>query len=94
MDVIELHERALDQTGKIVDGVTSDELERPTPCTEWNVRALLKHLVGGNWWFADVANGTPAQAGAGSQDLLGGDLLCHLPPKSPSPVMRRPWIAW
>jgi uncharacterized protein (TIGR03086 family) len=29
----------------IVDGVTPSELSGPTPCTEWDVRTLLNHII-------------------------------------------------
>jgi uncharacterized protein (TIGR03086 family) len=50
----------------------------PTPCTEWDVRTLLTHLVGGNLRWAGVARGEPmrrgpAQGGGPAPDLLGDD---------------------
>ncbi|MER7174449.1 TIGR03086 family metal-binding protein [Streptomyces mesophilus] len=37
--------RALDQAGKQVAAVTPDELSNRTPCAEYDVRALLGHMV-------------------------------------------------
>lgn len=37
--------RALDQLEGVIASVSPDQLTRPTPCTEWDVRALLSHLV-------------------------------------------------
>ncbi len=37
--------RALDQAEAVIASVTPDQLTRSTPCTEWDVRALLSHLV-------------------------------------------------
>lgn len=31
----------------LIDGVEKDQLELPTPCSEWTVRTLLGHLVAG-----------------------------------------------
>ena len=45
MDPIGVLSRALDQTGDLLDKVNTDMLERPTPCSEWNVAALADHLV-------------------------------------------------
>ena len=45
MDPIGVLSRALDQTGDLLDKVNTDVLERPTPCSEWDVAALAEHLV-------------------------------------------------
>jgi uncharacterized protein (TIGR03086 family) len=42
-----LHRLAMDQTGSIVAAVTPDQLTLPTPCDDYDVRALLSHIVGG-----------------------------------------------
>lgn len=78
MDVVGLHERALDETARLVDGVTPEQMGLPTPCTEWDVRALLTHLVGGNLRWVTIAQGkplqrAPAQVAGGGPDLLGDD---------------------
>lgn len=36
---------ALDQAGDVLDHVRADELDRPTPCADWDVSALVDHLV-------------------------------------------------
>src|SRR5579859_7581591 len=74
-DIAELHARALDATGRIVDGVAADRWRAATPCVDWNARGLVNHLVAGNLWAAELAAGGTID-GAGSRldgDLLGGD---------------------
>lgn len=44
MDV-EMFERSLASTGRIVAGITKEQLENPTPCSEWSVRDALNHLI-------------------------------------------------
>ncbi|MDQ4025348.1 MAG: TIGR03086 family metal-binding protein [Actinomycetota bacterium] len=44
MDV-EMLERAAQATGKIVAGISPEQMDAPTPCTEWSVRDLLNHLI-------------------------------------------------
>src|SRR5438128_1059279 len=78
MDIVRLHERALDETAHLVDGVSPDQMGLPTPCSDWDVRALLAHLVGGNVRWAALARGEPtrrgpAQGGRPGADLLGDD---------------------
>lgn len=42
---IELLQDALRQTGGILAAIRPDQLALPTPCPEWDVRALLRHVV-------------------------------------------------
>ncbi len=77
-DIVRLHERALDEAARLVDGVTPAQMSLPTPCSEWDVRALLTHLVGGNLRWVSVAQGRPlprppAQGARPSPELLGDD---------------------
>lgn len=37
--------RAIDQAGDVLDHVHADHLDRATPCTDWNVAALVDHLI-------------------------------------------------
>ena len=78
MDIVYLHERALDETARLVDAVRPDQMGLPTPCSDWDVQALLAHLVGGNIRYAGVTRGEPiqrgpARGGGPSVDLLGDD---------------------
>ena len=36
-------------------GVTEEDLAAPTPCPDWTVGALLVHLMGLSWAFAQAA---------------------------------------
>jgi len=49
--------RALDQVGGLVAGTAPGALDRPTPCADWDVRALLGHLVGVHRRIAHVGRG-------------------------------------
>jgi uncharacterized protein (TIGR03086 family) len=69
---------ALDGTGRLVAGVTGDQWQLPTPCADWDVRALLNHLVGGNRLVTRVLSGEqlppPEQLGRrAGEDQLGAD---------------------
>jgi uncharacterized protein (TIGR03086 family) len=39
---------ALDRTGRLVAGIRDDQWHDPTPCAEWDVRAVVDHLISGN----------------------------------------------
>ena len=50
MDVTEL-DRALRSTLVILARVEPDQLDAPTPCAAWDVRALINHFIGtARWW--------------------------------------------
>jgi hypothetical protein len=50
MDLLDLDRRALADTAAHVRTLAPDDLNRPTPCTEWDVRALLNHVpMDGTW---------------------------------------------
>ena len=53
----------------------SDDWSRPTPCTDWNVRALVNHVVSEDRWTKPLVEGkTIAEVGeAFDGDLLGED---------------------
>lgn len=34
--------------GDLIDRIPADQWSAPTPCTEWNVRDIVSHLVGMN----------------------------------------------
>ncbi len=56
--------RALDATGRLVGALRDEQWSAATPCTEWDVLALVEHLVVGHDLFAD-ALGAPAPAARG-----------------------------
>src|SRR5438445_4595232 len=58
-DPIDLLERTARAANQVVAGVKVDQLDDPTPCTEWTVRDLLNHLVGGTTRFASAMSGAP-----------------------------------
>jgi uncharacterized protein (TIGR03086 family) len=52
--------------------ITADQWSASTPCTEWDVRALVNHIAGEYLWVKEMLDGrTVAEVG----DRLDGDLL-------------------
>ena len=74
-DIRELHRRAADTFDRRVQKVAGDQWSGPTPCSEWDVRTLVNHLVYENRWAVDLAAGkTIAEVGDRYEgDLLGDD---------------------
>ena len=68
---------ALELAGRLVAGVKPDQWESPTPCTEWNVRQLVDHLVSGHQLVARVLRGDPFEQAVAAvrsvDDRLGDD---------------------
>lgn len=62
-------ERAAGAVTSVVAAVPVERLGDPTPCDEWDVRAVINHLIAGNLWFAALATGGPGVAQPG--DLVG-----------------------
>ncbi|MER6831452.1 TIGR03086 family metal-binding protein [Streptosporangium sp. NPDC000563] len=75
IDVPEAYHRALDDFGALVHRIGPEQWENPTPCVDWDVRALVNHVVGENLWAPVLlAGGTSADVGdAFDGDLLGDD---------------------
>jgi uncharacterized protein (TIGR03086 family) len=71
-------DQAVASTAQIVKGVRAGQMTAPTPCTEWDVRALLNHLIGTLWLsealLSDTAPRHPmAPGGLPASDLAGSD---------------------
>ena len=78
-DQAELHRRAVEEFDARVRAVGDDQWELPTPCSDWNVRQLVNHLVYENRWTVPLMGGsTIAEVG----DRYEGDLLGDDPAKA------------
>jgi uncharacterized protein (TIGR03086 family) len=74
-DQAALHRRAVEEFDERVRAVGDDQWELPTPCSDWNVRQLVNHLVYENRWTVPLMGGsTIAEVGDRYEgDLLGDD---------------------
>ncbi len=71
-NVLDWHRRALDEFGRRVHAVADDQWVCRTPCTDWQVRALVNHLVVEQLWVPAMLDGaTVAEVG----DRYEGDQL-------------------
>src|ERR1700757_1702029 len=73
MDPRQLHRRAIAQTEAVVAAVSPAQLTLPTPCPEYDVRALLSHIVGGLNRIALMGEGADALAVAPTADGVPDD---------------------
>ncbi|HET6816182.1 MAG TPA: TIGR03086 family metal-binding protein [Mycobacteriales bacterium] len=76
-DIRERFGRAAAHFGELVHQVKDDQWGDATPCTEWDVRALVNHLVYEARWVVPILDGqTIAQVGDRFEgDLLGDDAV-------------------
>jgi uncharacterized protein (TIGR03086 family) len=74
-DVLKRFEVAVDTFDNRIHQVPDGRWSAPTPCAEWNVRAVVNHVVGEHLWAGPLLEGrTVAEVGdAFEGDLLGAD---------------------
>jgi uncharacterized protein (TIGR03086 family) len=75
MDVAELHRRACERFDRYVGEIGPDQWAAPTPCADWDVRALVNHVTGEELWTPPLMAGrTVGEIGDRfSGDVLGAD---------------------
>lgn len=69
-DPLSRFDRAAAVADSVIGGIRPDQMSLPTPCSEWTVRHLLNHVVGGTALFAGWLNGEAVDRDA---DFLGND---------------------
>ena len=62
MDPISQLEELGPHLGAVVAHITPDQLDRPTPCTDYSVRGVLEHMITGATAFAAAYRGESPQA--------------------------------
>jgi uncharacterized protein (TIGR03086 family) len=78
MEQFTAFERAVTSTAEIVKGIPAGHLGTPTPCSEWDVRGLLCHVIGTLWLaeglLSDQAPRYPMMPGGlPPADVVGDD---------------------
>jgi uncharacterized protein (TIGR03086 family) len=88
MESLTLLRSVVDETTRIVDNVSDDQLAAPSPCAGWTVRDVLNHITGGATMFA-----VSAEQGSVPDDmvgqLMGGDNLGNDPQGAWSTAAKR-----
>jgi uncharacterized protein (TIGR03086 family) len=74
MDDVATMGKVADEATRVIGGITPQQLDDPTPCPDWDVRALLNHMTGGADMFADgVREGELSDERLG--ELMGTDRI-------------------
>ncbi len=69
---IEMYQRSVEEFGQRVMAIGGSDWARPTPCADWSVRDLVRHLVYEELWTPPLlAGATVADVG----DRFEGDIL-------------------
>lgn len=74
-DTIEYLRRAIDEFDRRVRDISDDQWTDPTPCTDWNVRDLVSHVVAEDLWAPLLLDGMTLEE-VGDRfdtDVLGDD---------------------
>lgn len=71
-DVVGMCQQTTDKAAELMGTLQPADLERPTPCEGWNVRALINHMIGVNMGFTAGVTGEGSRPGP-EVDLVGGD---------------------
>jgi uncharacterized protein (TIGR03086 family) len=72
VDLPEVHAQALAHTRTLVAGVGAAQWDAASVCSDWDVRALVNHIVSGNLWVPPLVEGRSI---ADVGDRLDGDVL-------------------
>jgi len=77
MELFTAFDRAVASTAGVVKSTPAGQMSAPTPCTAWDVRALLNHVIGTLWLaeglFADHTPRHPMTPGGLPPGDLAGD---------------------
>jgi uncharacterized protein (TIGR03086 family) len=75
MDLMSAHRKSVEDWLARVSAVGDEQWDKPTPCSEWNVRVLVNHVVGEDRWTVPLVEGkTIGEVGSDLDgDLLGDD---------------------
>src|SRR4051812_48113565 len=66
MNEVQLLQRVVDETSRVIDNVSDAEMTNPSPCEGWTVRDVVNHITGGATMFA-----LSVEQGAVPDDVLG-----------------------
>jgi uncharacterized protein (TIGR03086 family) len=75
-DRVNMHQemtKAAAETVRVVGGVRQDQLKDPTPCSDWDVRTLLNHII---LWTAYSAE-QRAYGGSVAEELMNKDFAAE-----------------
>jgi uncharacterized protein (TIGR03086 family) len=73
MELVEMYPHAHREFARVVGNVKLDQLDDPTPCTKWDVRQLINHVIGTCYAFETAVSGGAPRPVGDSPDFAGND---------------------
>src|SRR4051812_30558920 len=72
MATVQQLQQTIDAAKQMVGNISAADLTKPTPCTEWNVQALVEHMIDTNRRFSAAATGqeAPQASVSSAPDLI------------------------
>jgi uncharacterized protein (TIGR03086 family) len=89
VDPVVLYERAASDAASMVAYVGSDQWDAPTPCTEWDVDALVTHMAGGTAYLRESLGLEPSAADTDADAYRKGVGQCAEALRVPGALERR-----
>lgn len=77
VSVVNLDRRAAVGMAALIGATSTEQFDAPTPCPEWDVRALLTHIVAGNVKYIEIARGQDWSRGAPDIELEADPALMY-----------------
>ena len=84
-DIKSLHRRAVEFFGARVEAIRDDQWHLPTPCADWDVRELVRHLTNEALWTAPLMRGATLEEVG---DRFEGEILGDDPKGAWAAAMR------
>lgn len=89
MDPVMLFERAAGDAAAMVGRVERGQWHAPTPCTEWDVEALVTHMTGGFGYLDAALGGAPAPVALDEASYRAAVVRCVTQLHAPGTLERR-----
>ena len=69
-DPVQIYETATTQARTVLQRVKPEQMKQSTPCSEWDVEALINHLVSAQNGIAGMVSGSQVAAGSTPLETL------------------------
>jgi len=88
MNPVVLFERAATEAAAMVEKVQPEQRDAPTPCSEWDVDALVTHMAGGTTYLS-AALGVDTDGGGSDSDYRAAVTRCVEASRAPGALEGR-----